>query len=78
MCADVCLCGDQSGQRDFRRVRTLSCDIAEAPEPSTVAWILEPENYLLDERSEWMDRWTDGQDGGGSGNLKTVHAGPSP
>lgn len=56
----------------------MSCDIAEAPEPSTVAWILEPENYLLDERSEWMDRWTDGQDGGGSGNLKTVHAGPSP
>ena len=56
----------------------MSCDIAEAPEPSTVAWILEPENYLLDERSEWMDRWTDGQDGGGSRNLKTVHAGPSP
>lgn len=76
MWADVCLCDDQSGQRDFRRVRPLSCDTAEAPVLSTVVWILEPENYLLDERrSEWMDRWTNG---GGSGNPKTVHAGPSP
>ena len=58
MCADVCLCDDQSGQRGFRRVRTLSCGTTEAPQYPAVIWIIGPENYLLNER---RSEWTDGQ-----------------